>query len=192
MNWNLFRKDILPLALMLGALLTATVVLDVMLHALGAAWVGRYVGIPGVVLILISLGYSLRKHKRITWGSPRTWLKMHESLAWVGSLLVLVHAGIHFNALLPWLATLAMLINVISGLTGKFLLARSGRHLASRRAALEEQGVAADVIDARVFWDEVTLDMMRQWRVIHFPIALAFAALALAHIVSILIMWGWH
>ena len=36
-------------------------------------------------------------------------------LAWLGSLLVLVHAGVHFNAILGWLAVGAMLINVGSG-----------------------------------------------------------------------------
>ena len=38
----------------------------------------------------------------------------HELLAWLGSLLVLVlvHAGVHFNAIHGWLAVWAMLINV--------------------------------------------------------------------------------
>jgi hypothetical protein len=38
---------------------------------------------------------------------------------WLGSLMVLIHAGIHFNAILPWLATIAMGVNVISGMVGK-------------------------------------------------------------------------
>jgi hypothetical protein len=33
--------------------------------------------------------------------------------------MVLIHAGIHFNAILPWLATVAMGVNVISGMVGK-------------------------------------------------------------------------
>ena len=36
--------------------------------------------------------------------------------------MVLIHAGIHFNAILPWLATVAMGVNVISGMVGKLLL----------------------------------------------------------------------
>ena len=42
---------------------------------------------------------------------------------------VLIHAGIHFNAILPWLATVAMGVNVISGMVGKLLLDRSRRHV---------------------------------------------------------------
>jgi hypothetical protein len=43
--------------------------------------------------------------------------------------MVLIHAGIHFNALLPWLATVAMAVNVVSGMVGKLLLERSRRHV---------------------------------------------------------------
>ena len=35
---------------------------------------------------------------------------------------MLVHAGIHFNALLPWLATFVLMLVVALGLVGKFLL----------------------------------------------------------------------
>jgi hypothetical protein len=31
-------------------------------------------------------------------------MRLHERMAWPGSLLILVHAGIHFNAVLAWLA----------------------------------------------------------------------------------------
>ena len=60
-------------------------------------------------------------------------------MAWLGSLLVLVHAGIHFNAILGWLAVGAMLINVASGLTGKFLLERSRRRLEEARQRMRQQ-----------------------------------------------------
>lgn len=192
MERSLLRKDVLPLLVLFLGLMVATAVIDALLHAAGLAWIGRYVGIPGTLLILGSLGYSLRKRKHIGRGQPRTWLRAHEVMAWTGSLLVLVHAGIHFNALLPWLALAAMVVNVLSGLVGKFLLGRSGRHLASKRAHLSQQGLAAPEVESRVFWDEIALDMMRQWRTVHFPIALAFGVLALGHIVSIFLFWGWH
>jgi hypothetical protein len=113
-------------------------------------------------------------------------------MAWLGSLLILVHAGIHFNAILPWLATVAMTVNVASGLTGKFLLARARRHMDAARAELQTRGVAQahgpDITHA----DSLTFDAVRQWRVVHFPITLAFGVLALAHIVSSLLFWSWR
>jgi uncharacterized membrane protein len=109
-----------------------------------------------------------------------------------GALMILVHAGVHVYAILPWLALIAMLVNVASGMTGKYLLERSRRHLAARRDAYAEHGLAGEAVEREIFWDAVTLDMMKQWRAVHFPITLAFAVLGLAHIFSIFLFWQWQ
>ena len=106
-------------------------------------------------------------------------------------MLVLVHAGIHFNAILPWLATVAMSINVISGLVGKFLLKTARRHVQGQRERFELRGLSRPEVEQAVFWDAVALGAMSQWRKLHIPIFIAFAALALGHIVSIFLFWGW-
>ena len=126
---RLISREVLPFYLALGALMALTLLLDALLHVFNLVWIGRYLGIPGVLLILGSFGYSLRKRKLIGAGKPVQLLRWHEGMAWAGSLLVLVHAGIHFNAILGWLAVLAMLVNVARGLTGKFLLDRARRRL---------------------------------------------------------------
>jgi len=154
--------------------------------------VGRWLGIPGTLLILASFGYSMRKRKLISRGNPVTLLRWHEGLAWLGSLLILVHAGIHFNAILPWLATAAMAVNVTSGLTGKFLLAQARRHMDAARAELQARGVAQPQGPDITHADSLTFDAVRKWRVVHFPITLAFGVLALAHIVSSLLFWSWR
>ena len=146
---------------------------------------------PGTLLILGSFGYSLRKRKLIQSGKPLQLLRLHERMAWSGSLLVLVHAGIHFNAVLAWLAVGAMLINVGSGLTGKYLLQRARARLEQARQGMREEGVPTEQIDERLYWDSLTVAVVKQWRVVHFPITLAFAVLALAHIVSVFLFWGW-
>ena len=101
---RLFSREVVPFYLSLLALAVAALLADAALHLLNAVWVGRWLGIPGVLLILGSMGYSLRKRKLIQRGKPVTLLRLHEYMAWAGSLLVLVHAGIHFNAILGWLA----------------------------------------------------------------------------------------
>jgi hypothetical protein len=63
-------------------------------------WIGRHLGILGVVMIVVSLVYSLRKRGVISVGRPVTLLRLHEAMTWEGSLRVLVHAGIHFIAIL--------------------------------------------------------------------------------------------
>jgi hypothetical protein len=188
---RLLSREVLPFLLALGALALAALVLDALLHLADAVWIGRYLGIPGTLLILGSLGYSLRKRKLIRSGQPGTLLRWHEYLAWLGSLLVLVHAGIHFNSILGWLAVGAMLINVASGLTGKFLLQRSRRRLEASMQRLRSSGLSPEALNERLYWDSMTFDVVKQWRVVHFPITLAFAVLSLAHIIAVFLFWGW-
>ena len=191
MHARLLRREVLPFLVGIGALVGVALLLDALLHVVDTVWIGRYLGIPGTLLIIASTVYSLRKRKLIRSGQPASLLRWHEGLAWLGSLLVLVHAGIHFNAILGWLAVAAMLVNVISGLTGKFLLDRSRRRLAEAHQRMRQQGLSAEELEDRSYWDSLTFDAVRKWRVIHFPITLAFAVLALAHIVAVFLFWGW-
>jgi hypothetical protein len=192
MTGNLINREVLPFLLMLGGLAAAALILDAVLHLADAVWIGRYLGIPGTALILASLRYSLRKRKLISTGNPAQLLRRHEWMAWAGSLLVLVHAGIHFNAILAWLAVWAMLVNVGSGLTGKYLLQRSRRRIEASREHLRDEGLAASAIEERLYWDSLTFDVIKQWRVVHIPITVAFAVLATAHILSVFLFWGWR
>jgi hypothetical protein len=187
----LLSREVLPFLLAFAALVASALAIDVVLHVLDAVWIGRYLGIPGVLLILFSFRYSLRKRGLIKSGSPVPLLRLHERMAWGGSMLVLVHAGVHFNAVLAWLAVGAMLINVASGLTGKFLLQRARYRLAETKQAMRDQGLTVEAIDVRLYWDSLTVDIVKQWRVVHIPITLAFAVLAAAHIVAIFVFWSW-
>ncbi len=191
-NANLFRREVIPQVLAFSGLVAATLVIDLLLHLAGAVWVGRYLGIVGTLLIIGSFGYSLRKRKLITMGKPVTLLRLHEWMSWVGSLLVLVHAGIHFNGALAWLAVAAMLLNVGSGLAGKVLLTRGRQRLGDTRQHLTAQGLSEPEIDERLHFDSLTLDLVKQWRVIHYPITVAFTGLAVAHIVAVFVFWGWR
>lgn len=188
---SLLSRDVLPFYLALLALLAATLAVDAALHLLDLVWIGKWLGIPGVLLICGSFGYSLRKRNLIASGHPATLLRLHERMAWAGSLLILVHAGIHFNALLAWLAVGAMLLNVASGLTGKFLLRRAGARLAATTLRLRNEGLTAQALEDRMYLDSLTYDTVKQWRVLHYPITLAFAVLGTAHVISAVIFWGW-
>ncbi len=188
---KLISREVLPFLLSFAALALAALLFDALLHVLDAVWIGRWLGIPGTLLILGSFAYSLRKRKLISLGQPARLLRLHQRMAWFGSLLVLVHAGIHFNAILGWLAVWAMLIDVGSGLTGKFLLERSRRRLEQAQQRMRQQGVSLDELEERLYRDSLTFDVMKQWRAVHLPITLAFAVLATAHIVAVFLFWGW-
>jgi hypothetical protein len=191
MRPKLLTREVIPFLLSFCALAVATLVLDAALHYLNMVWIGRYLGIVGTLLIVFSFRYSLRKRKLIASGNPVTLLRWHEYLAWLGSLLILVHAGIHFNSILGWLAVWAMLINIGSGLAGKFLLERARKRMLEARQTMLRQGVPEAELEERVYLDTLTFDVVKQWRAVHFPITLAFAVLALAHIIAVFLFWGW-
>ena len=191
MKAQLLLREVLPFALSLALLGALALLLDALLHVYNAVWIGRYLGIVGTLLILCSFWYSLRKRKWVGSGSLTKLMHLHERMAWLGSLLVLVHAGIHFNAILGWLAVWAMLVNVVSGLTGKFLVERSRKRMASSREKMQQQGLSAEKLEEQLYWDSLTFNVVKKWRVIHIPITLAFAVLAIAHIFSIFLFWGW-
>jgi aromatic ring-cleaving dioxygenase len=192
MEKSLLQKEILPFAALFAALLAATAITDILLHTFDMIWIGRWLGIPGTLLILVSFLYSLRKRNKIAFGRPISLLKLHEALALIGSLMIMVHAGIHIYAILPWLALLAMAVNILSGLTGKYLLDRSRRHLDDKQAHYRQQGLTGEALQQRLFWDATAFDAMKKWRLVHLPITLAFAVLGSAHLISIFLFWEWR
>jgi hypothetical protein len=147
--------------------------------------VGRYLGYAGTFTIIGSFAYSLRKRKIIKTGSPKTYLTVHEYMAWAGSVMLLVHAGIHFNALLPWLAVLAMIISVISGLVGKFLLKKASLAHKDNIQLLMLAGASKEDAEKKLFFESIAVDLMKKWRLVHLPITLLFALLALIHIITV-------
>ncbi len=191
MERSLISKEVVPFLKLFGVLILTTVITDALLHLFDMVWVGRWLGIPGVILILLSFFYSMRKRKMISSGNPKILLILHETLTWMGALMIMVHAGIHIYTILPWLALIAMLVNVISGMTGKYLLDRSRRFLAEKKEVYLQQGLSEAEIEKKLFWDATTFDLMKKWRAVHLPITLAFAVLGITHILSIFLFWQW-
>jgi len=61
MRIRLIFREILPFYFRLVVLAAVTLFIDLILHLTDLVWIGRYLGIPGVILILLSFGHSLRK-----------------------------------------------------------------------------------------------------------------------------------
>ena len=169
-----------------------TLLLDVLLHWWQLAWIGRYLGIAGTLLITLSFTYSIVKRKVLRFLPPKQMLRWHEVLAWIGSLAVLLHAGKHFNAFLPWLATISMLISVGSGLVGGYLLRRARTTVKIRKQTLSDDGKTQAEIEKQMFLDLLTVRTLSKWRKIHMPITVIFFTTSLYHIASIFIFWSWR
>ena len=183
--------DYLPDFAAFASMLLLAAVVDIVLHSMDLPQAGQYAGYLGTLLILVSFWYSARKRKLVTWGSPRALLRLHKVTAWLGPVLVLVHGGTHFNALLPWLAMLAMVVVVASGLTGSFLLARARTELSKKRRLLIEGGMSAEEAARALYQEALAVKVMKKWRVVHIPITGVFAVLALLHVVSVLMFRSW-
>ena len=184
-------SKVLPSIILFVLLIVLTIFIDYILHLFGLVWIGRYLGIAGTLLILSSFVYSLRKRKLIQFGSPKWLLQNHELFGWSGSLFILVHGGIHFNAIIPWLALFAMVIVVASGLTGKYLLKQAKNGLKDKAAELKQKNLSTEEIEKELFYNSLLVDTMQKWRMIHMPLTMIFTALALLHIIITLLLWRW-
>lgn len=191
MRKSLLLRQVIPSLFWYALLIVSALGADFLLHKIDLYWIGRYFGILGAVLIAVSFLYSLRKRKIVQWGSPKGLLELHEYLSWAGGLMILVHAGVHFNALLPWAAVVLMLVAVASGFTGKYLLKEAMERLRLKEAGLKEAGLQGEELENRLLLDSVTVDIMRKWRSVHLPITAIFGVLAILHILSILVFWRW-
>ena len=184
MKQSIITKDLIPFALWFSTLIFGAIFIDIILHFFDIVFIGKYLGYLGTATILSSFLYSLNKRKIINISTPKVLLDYHEYLALSGSIMILVHAGIHFNAVLPWLAVLMLLVNVISGLTGKHLLAKANQTLRERKKEMKELGESDEEIKSDVFLDAIIMDSMKNWRKVHLPITFFLGLLSVIHIIS--------
>jgi hypothetical protein len=151
---------------------------------------GHVVGWIGLSVILLAFVYSLRKRHGLKLGTPKGWLHVHLIAGVVGPVLILVHSGAHFHALVPIFAMVAMAVVVISGIVGQAIHLFALRTLNRQRHQLVEEGMSPDVIDARL--DELASqeEVFRRWRAIHAPLTVTFAVLVAAHVLGALYFGG--
>lgn len=186
MKGSVFSKYVLPFIEWFALMVLLAIALDYFFHRYHLAGVGRYLGYAGTFVIVASFVYSLRKRKIIKKGSPKKLLALHEYMAWAGSVMILVHAGIHFNALLPWLAVFMLLLAVASGLVGKFLLKKANQEYKDRLQALMKNGMDKKEAEKKLFFDAITVDLMKKWRVVHIPITVVLLILVVLHILTVI------
>jgi hypothetical protein len=115
----------------------------------GSAW-GGVLGVSGAVLMLVPLAYSLVK--RVKWVQKRVWrwVSMRTLLAWhiyagiLGPILALLHTGHKFNSPVGIALTAMMLLVVLSGFTGRYLMGYFTHELLEKKQMLEALKAAYD------------------------------------------------
>jgi len=156
----------------------------------GHTHMGHLAGWVGLGVIVLVFGYSFRKRSAPERRWPKGWLRVHTIAGVVGPVLILVHAGNHFHALVPILAMLALGLVVLSGITGQAIHYLILRTLQGRRRELAQQGLSKDEINARLHAMAAQEKAFRFWQYLHAPVTVTFLVLVLLHIGGALYFGG--
>ncbi len=127
-------------------LLMLTVWLGFLLHRsprFAGSLSGGVFGVSGTVLMLVPLAaYSVVKRVRIIkrrvtgWMSMRTLLTVHIYMALCGSILVLLHTGHKFDSPLGMALTVMVLLVVLIGFIGRYLMSHISQGLREKQQKL--------------------------------------------------------
>ncbi len=184
--------------LIVGLTITAIIVaigLEVLLsanshRAFGHTQKGHIVGWIGFGMILLACGYPLKRwlHPNQVWS--KSWFRVHQVMGIGGPLLIIVHSGAHFHALVPVLGLIVMTLVVLSGIAGQALHHLASQTLYEQRHELARQGMSRNKIEAQLYDLAREENALRWWRCIHVPLTWTFFSLAVLHIVGALYLGG--
>lgn len=189
---SLLIQRALPLSVSYVMLIIAGIALDYLLHIAHLVWAGRYLGIVGTLFLVLSFGYSARKKKIIKNAPLKFFLKFHCYTGWIGTLMIIVHSGIHFNAILPWAATTLMMVVTASGHVGQYLIKKLKEEMTQKMKQAGINASADDELEQHHYWDSLTLKTLDQWRSVHQPMVSFLIALTTIHIFTIFFFWNWR
>ena len=158
--------------------------------AFGHTRPGRMVGWLGLAVTLLVFIYPYKKRQASERRWPRGWFRVHMVAGVAGPLLIFVHSGAHFHAVVPILAMGAMVIVVLSGIVGQGVHAYVLRTLHEERRRLQRHGSSDEDIEIRLHDMASQEETFRLWQAIHAPVTLAFVLLTVAHIAGALFFGG--
>ncbi|MCS6264388.1 MAG: hypothetical protein H8K11_11585 [Nitrospira sp.] len=151
---------------------------------------GHAAGWVGLAVTLLVFVYPLRKRISPARRWPRGWFRVHMVAGVVGPLLIFLHSGAHYHALVPILAMLSMVIVVVSGIVGQAVHAFSLRALNDQRRRLQHEGLSDSDIDAQLHGMASQEEAFRMWQAIHAPMTLMFLVFTLLHVAGALFFAG--
>lgn len=118
-------------------------------HLTAENGIGYWLGIAGAVIMLMLIGYPLRKRLRVlhTTGRVANWFRLHMILGIIGPTFVILHTNFKLGSLNSRLALFTMLIVVASGIAGRYLYAKVHKGLYGKQEELRD--VLSDVAALR-------------------------------------------
>ncbi len=156
----------------------------------GHTQTGHVVGWIGLAAIFLVFVYSVKKRFDRNAGWPKAWFIVHQVAGILGLMVILIHAGWHFHALVPVLTLIVMGIVVVSGVIGVAVHRKALALLNTTRKELVSQGLSQTDIEDRLYGLASGEEIFRVWQIIHVPMVMLFLALLAAHILGALYFGG--
>ena len=156
----------------------------------GHTQTGHVVGWFGLAVIFSVFIYSVKKRFDSKGRWPKVWFMVHQVAGILGPMLILVHAGSHFHALVPLLTLIVMGIVVVSGVIGVAVHRKALALLNNTRKELVSQGLSQADIEEDLYDLVSGEETFRVWQIIHVPMVMLFLALLAAHILGALYFGG--
>lgn len=151
---------------------------------------GHGVGWAGLVITLLVFVYPVRKRVTPSHPWPRGWFRVHMVAGVLGPLLIFIHSGAHYHAVVPILAMASMVIVVLSGIVGQLVHAFSLRALNEHRHHLRDQGLSERDVEAQLHGMASQEEAFRLWQAIHAPMTLMFLLFTVLHVAGALFFAG--
>ena len=156
----------------------------------GHTQLAHLVGWIGLIFIGFTFVYPIKRwlYPNQVWS--KGWFQVHIICGIIGPLIIFIHAGAHFHAWVPILALIAMVLVVMSGITGQALHYLAFRTLYERRHESAFEGMTEEAIDAHLHDLALQEETLRWWKCLHGPLTWSFVSLTLLHIGGVLYFGG--
>lgn len=183
-------KRLIPFLLFVG-LISVSIFAGWLLNEFELNLIGKYLGIPGSILLIASLIYSISKKDINSAGKSRSVIKVHEILGALGSMMIIAHAGLDLNAIIPSAALFTLVLVIATGFTMNSILMDVRNRLLETEISFKQQGLRQREIQREMNMVAVENDRVKKWSTIHSAFSAILMALILLHVISTLLMWGW-
>ena len=122
--------------------------------------VGLPLGIAGLLLFLVNLGYLIRRRVEARWlGSLRSWMALHVTSGLLGGGCVLLHSTLSIRSASGGVAAAALGIVILTGIIGRYLYSLLPRTIEGRVEELERAQTRFEQLCLSLQDRGVTLDL---------------------------------
>lgn len=148
-------------------------------------------GVIGTLLVILSFGYSMRKRKKVfKGGGMKGWLKWHEWLAIAGTVIIFIHTGTHFHAIVPIMTLVFMFTAFVSGLIGRYVYDNVRTEIKLQKEGLKKEGLSDKEVEDRLTDLATASEALAKWRDYHMPVIAILGVMVLYHAVSAIYYGG--